>query len=477
MPSQSLSLSQHQKLQMTLAPQLRQSLEMLQLPILELRAMVQQEIEQNPTIEEEPSRDEKLEIEPGDGTDVEDPTELQFKEEFEVLAKLDEEWRDYFFQEFQNTSYSSESEERRQFLLDSLPQQESLQEHLLDQLHLAGLSEPDSQIGELIIGSIDENGHLTTDPEELGDSIGCGVEHFVDVLHIIQDFHPTGVGTRNLRECLLLQLDRLDKNDTLAAKIVASHLDKLGGKKYQDLARVLKVSMDEIQEASRLIATLDPKPGRLFTEESTTYVYPEILVHKVDGEYQIIINDDHLPHIRISNNYKRILSDPTTKPEVKAYIQERIRSGAFLIKSIHQRQRTIERIATEIVQNQQEFLEHGVSHLKPMTMSAIADVVGVHETTVSRAVAGKYMKTDNGVYELRYFFTPGIKRADGTQISNKSVKDVLATLVSNEDSSSPLSDQEIVELLKERDITIARRTVAKYRLMLRIPPSHMRKGF
>ena len=477
MPSQTLSMSQQQKMQMILAPQLRQSLEMLQLPILELRAMVQQEIEQNPTLEEGPSRDEKIEIEPGDGS-VEESAELDFKEEFDVLSKLDEEWRDYFFQEFQSSGgYDQDKEDKRQFLLDSLPQQESLQEHLLNQLNLASLPEADTQIGELIIGSIDDDGYLTTEPAELADSAGCDVEHLVEVLEVIREFHPTGVGTQNLRECLLMQLERLGKKDTLAWRIVDEQLDRLGAKKYQEIARTLKVSMDEIEDASKVIATLDPKPGRLLSEEPVTYVFPEIAVQKVDGEYQVVLNDDHLPHVRISNNYKRILSDPTTKPEVKAYVQERIRSGAFLIKSIHQRQRTIERIATEIVSNQIAFLENGVSHLKPMTMASIAEVVGVHETAVSRAVSGKYMQTPIGLYELKYFFTPGIQLADGTQISNKSVKDIIATIVSNEDGTSPLSDQDIVENLTEQGIKIARRTVAKYRLMLRIPPSHMRKGF
>lgn len=462
---------------MMLAPQLRQSLEMLQLPILELRALIQQEIEQNPTIEEGVSRDEKIEIEPGDGS-VDAADELQFKEEFEVLSKLDEEWRDYFFQEFQASGgYDADNEEKRQFLMDSLPEHESLQEHLLGQLHLADLSESDTQIGELIIGSINEDGYLTTSPEELAESVGADAVHVADILEIIREFHPTGVGTKNLSECLLLQLDRLGKGDTVAARIVRDHLDKLGARKYQDIARALKVSMDEIEHASKIIATLDPKPGRLYSEEAVTYVYPEIAVQKVDGKYQVIINDDHLPHVRISSNYKRLLSDPTTKPEVKTYIQERIRAGAFLIKSIHQRQRTIERIAGEIVKNQLEFLENGVSHLRPMTMAAIAEVVGVHETTVSRAVSGKYMQTPIGLYELKYFFTPGIKRADGSQISNKSVKDIIANMVADEDTAHPLSDQEIVERLTKEGIEIARRTVAKYRLMLRIPPSHLRKGF
>lgn len=479
MPGQTLSLSQSQRLQMMLAPQLRQSLEMLQVPILELRAMIQHELEQNPTIEEGPSQAETIEIEPGTGevNEKADREEMDFAKEFEALAKLDDEWRDYFFQDLQNNSHSAEQDEKRQFMLDSIPQKESLQEHLLAQLKLAGLSESDYVIGELIIGSIGDDGYLTAGIEELAESTGSDPDRLTDMLTVIQDFHPTGVGARNLRECLLTQLDRLDMEHSLAAAIVRDHLDQLGGRKFTDIAKALKVPVAEVQQAAKLIGTLDPKPGRIYSDEATTYILPEIVVTKIDGRYVVVLNDDQLPHVRISNHYRRLMQEADTKPEVKTYIQERIRAGAFLIKSIHQRQRTIQRIATEIVNTQQEFLEHGVSQLKPLTMSEIAEVVGVHETTVSRAVSGKYMKAPGGIYELKYFFTPGIKTADGTQISNKTVKDIMANLVAKEDPSNPLSDQEIMERLKDEGINIARRTIAKYRLMLRIPPSHMRKNY
>ena len=478
MPSQTLSLSQSQRLQQMLAPQLRQSLEMLQLPLLELRALIQQEIEQNPTVEETPARNETIEIETGTNeAEQEEKKELTFDEEFEVLSRLDEEWKDYFFQDFKTSGYSPEAEEKHQYLLDSLPQQESLQEHLLNQLNLAGLTETDRQVGELIIGSVDQDGYLTTSLEDLAASTGADIEHIDNVLHLIQEFHPTGIAARDLRECLLIQLDRLDKTETLAARIVSESLDLLGARKYQNIMKAHKISMQQVEEAVKLIGTLDPKPGRVYSDEATTYVFPEIHVQKVDGAYVVILDDEQLPHVRISNHYKRLLQDPNTKPEVKTYVQERIRSGAFMIKSIHQRQRTIHRIATEIVSAQTAFLDHGVSHLKPLTMSTIAEKVGVHETTVSRAVSGKYMKTPSGLYELKYFFTPGIKTDDGGQVSNKTVKDMIAGLVSNENPASPLSDQDIMEALKKRNINIARRTIAKYRLMLKIPPSHMRKGF
>ena len=459
---------------MVLAPQLRQSLEMLQVPILELRTMIQKELEQNPTIEEEPTEKQAVEIEPGG--EAEDNSELNFDKEFEALAKLDDEWRDYFFQNLQTRPHTSQDAEKREFFLESLPQTESLQEHLLAQLNLTGLSETDRHTAEMVVGSVSDDGYLTSTPEELAESSGMDIAHLLDVLAVVQDFHPTGIAARDLRECLMLQIEKLGEENSLAAKIVDRYLEKLGKRKFQDIARSLKVSLEDIKEASRLIGSLDPKPGRIYTDEVATYILPEIVVQKVNGVYIIIMDDDQLPHVRISRHYRSLLSSATTKPEVKAYIRERIRSGAFLIKSIHQRQKTIRRIATEIVSTQEEFLDNGVSHLRPLTMAEVAKAVGVHETTVSRAVAGKYMRTPMGVFELKYFFTPGISTTGGKQISNKTVKDMISNLVSNESPSHPLSDQEIMEKLKEQGVKIARRTISKYRLVLRIPPSHLRKS-
>jgi RNA polymerase sigma-54 factor len=480
-PTQTLSLSQTQRLQMVLAPQLRQSLEMLQLPILELRTLIRQELEQNPTIEEGLAGMETIEVEPGaaqpDAAQPEEKKELDFEKEIEVLKKLDDEWRDYFLQDRQTKPYSEEQEEKRQFLLDSIPQLESLQENLIKQLNLSGLSEDDRKTGELIVGSISDDGYLTTSLEDLAAATGHDLRHLEDVLAVVQDFQPVGVGARDLRECLLLQLERLGRLDGTAAEIVRDHLEALGGKKYQDIAKALKLPVEQVQEAAKFIGTLDPRPGRAYSAEALAYVLPEVVVQKIDGIYSVVLNDEQLPHVRISNHYRKLLEDPATTPEVKSYVQDKIRAGAFLIKSIHQRQRTIQRIASEIVAAQTEFLDHGISHLRPLTMAQVAGVVGVHETTVSRAVSGKYMQTPSGTFEMKYFFTPGIKTADGKEVSNMTVKDMIAGMVSREEPGSPLSDQEIMDKLREKGISIARRTIAKYRLVLRIPPSHLRKSY
>jgi RNA polymerase sigma-54 factor len=478
MAEQYLAQTQQQRLQMVLAPQLRQSLEFLQVPILELRTLVAQELQENPTLEDQPVEAVQLEVEPGGKDDEpEENKELDFKEEFEVLARLDDEWREYFQQNQSYTSYSRDDEARRQFFLDSLCQTESLQEHLMNQLMLSGLGGHRKQIGELLVGSMNDDGYITVDLDDLAVSTGFVLPEIEEMLGIIQEFDPIGVGARDLRECLLLQLNRLGKNDTLAAKVVRDHLSALGARKFGDIARMLKVPVEDIHEVSRLISTLEPKPGRIFTSDATSYVLPEVVVQKHNGEYTVILNDDQVPRLRISRHYRRLMEEPSTSPEVKNYIREKVRAGAFLIKSIDQRQQTISRIAHAIVNVQREFLDHGLSHLRPLTMAEIADELGIHETTVSRAIANKYMQTPQGVFEMKYFFTPGFKTADGQNISNKTIKDAILQLVQNEDPASPLSDQAMVTALKEKGIKVARRTIAKYRDELKILPSHLRKSF
>jgi RNA polymerase sigma-54 factor len=497
MASQTLSLSQSQRQLQILAPQLRQSLEMLQLPMLELRAMIQQEIEQNPTIEEALAPEEltieelaadvltpeelKVEARPDVEPDpVKEPdanlVKPDFDKEYEVLAKLDDEWRDYFFQDAQAARGSSEDDEdRRSYFMDSQSQRESLQEHLVAQMSLAGLSETDRQLGELLIGSINDDGYLTAPLADLAASSGADVRHLEDVLTVIQEFHPIGVGARDLKECLMLQIERGGREHGVAVSIILHHLGDLAARKYKEIAKALKVTVDDVIQGVHIISNLNPKPGQAVVAENAAIVVPEVEVQRVDGKYVVVMDEDQLPHVRISTHYRKLMEDPATAPDVRAYVQEKIRAGAFLIKSIYQRQKTIQRIAAEVVSTQTEFLDHGVSHLKPLTMSQIAQVVGVHETTVSRAVSGKYMQTPIGIFELKYFFTPGIKMADGSEVSNKTVRDMISTMVSAENAASPLADQEIVARLAEQGINIARRTAAKYRLILHIPPSHLRK--
>jgi RNA polymerase sigma-54 factor len=468
--------SQSLALQQILAPQLQQSLLILQTPLLELRNLVQQEMETNPVLEE-------LSDEPSiDGPNGAEPSaDNNFKEEFEKLASLDEEWRDYMAQ---SASYSSvgfrgsqEAQDKRQFFFDSIAVQETLQQNLVSQLNQTALNADDRKTAELIIGNIDDNGFLQSTPEEMALSSGVPNEDFEKMLALIQGFYPPGVGARDLRECLLIQLQREGRESGIEYKIVSEHMEDLGKRRFPEIARRMGISVEEVQEAANNIARLNPRPGQVFAAAPQNYVLPDVTIEKVDGDYQIILNNEQIPHLRISNTYKDIIAQDNNGSEVKDYIRDKIRSGKFLIRSIHQRQQTISNIAHQIVSRQRDFFEHGPSHLKPMTMGEIADAVGVHETTVSRAVSGKYMATPQGIFEMKYFFTPGYQTSTGESMSNTSVKEAILDLVKHEDGNAPLSDQEIVEILSERGIPIARRTVAKYRTELNILPSHMRRKY
>ena len=476
MAGQGMHQTQNLALQHVLSPQLQQSLLILQTPLLELRNLVQQEMETNPVLEDlpdEPGADERSEAEPS--------SDDNFKDEFEKLASLDEEWRDYMAQ---SVSYSGssrdskEAQEKRQFLFDSIPVQETLQQNLIGQLNQSVLSAGDRKAAELIIGNIDDNGFLQSMPEEMALNSGIPKEDFEKMLALIQSFYPAGVGARDLRECLLIQLQRQGKERSLEYKIVSEHMDDLGRRRFPEIARRMGIGVEEVQKAADNIARLNPRPGQVFAAAPQNYVLPDVMVEKVDGEYQISSNNEQIPHLRISNLYKDIIASGNTQSgEVKDYIRDKIRSGKFLIRSIHQRQQTILNIARQIVSRQRDFLEHGPSHLKPMTMGEVADAVGLHETTVSRAVSGKYMATPQGVFEMKYFFTSGYQTATGESLSNTSVKEAILDLVKHENGSAPLSDHEIVEILGERGIPIARRTVAKYRTELNILPSHMRRKY
>lgn len=487
-----MSLSQ------VLAPQLQQSLALLQAPTLELKAMIEQELQMNPVLEELPVEEMNQDgerngettadldpAEPPADTQYDPATEKpsndpvdDFQAEFEKLVQMDQEWRDHFSQTNMANRPSQDDEERRQFMFDSIVAETSLQEHLLEQTRMSELTDDDYGVAEVIIGSIDDYGYLKESVENLSLATGIDSGRVRDVLEVIQSFFPVGVGARDLRECLLIQLRRAERQNTLEYRIVDQFMDALGKRRLPEIARGLNVGVDVVQEAVERIGCLEPRPGREFLSNSQQYVLPEVFVQFSDGEFTVSTNNDHVPHLRISNAYKDLMAQAKSSGEVREYIRDKIRAGKFLIKSIHQRQETIVNIAREIVNRQREFMEKGVAHLKPMTMVQVAEVVGVHETTVSRAVSGKYIQTPQGIFEMKYFFTSGIQSASGgSGVSNTSVKDMIGEMVRREDTSKPLSDEEIVKRLADKDIKIARRTVAKYRSELNILPSHLRKQY
>jgi RNA polymerase sigma-54 factor len=496
--AQGLQLSQRLTQSMVLAPQLQQSLALLQAPTLELKALVEQELQQNPVLEEAPTEEAEVKETREEETiaAAADPTEPpadvafdegaeknasepvdDFQAEFDRLVQLDQEWRDHFAQTNLPMRASAEDEEKRQFMFDSLVAGTSLQEILLEQVRESELKEEDWPIAEMLIGNIDEYGYLKATIEELAGSTGSPAERIQGALKVIQSFEPVGVGARDLRECLLLQLERTGQQTTLEYRIVNEFMEALGKRRIPEIARGTGTEVDEVQDALENIARLEPRPGRAYLPDNDQYILPEVFVRRFGGEYVVTTNNEHIPHLRISNTYKDLMAQGQNTPEVRNYIREKIRAGKFLIKSLHQRQQTILNIANEIVHRQREFMDKGVSHLKPLTMIMIAEVVGVHETTVSRAVSGKYMQTPQGIFEMKYFFTAGIQTANGDGMSNTSVKDLIADIFKAEDTSKPLSDQEVVRMLQEKGIVIARRTVAKYRTELNILPSNLRKVY
>ncbi|MCS1410412.1 MAG: RNA polymerase sigma-54 factor [Verrucomicrobia subdivision 3 bacterium] len=483
--AQGLYLSQKMALSQMLAPQLQQSLALLQAPILELQALVEQELQQNPILEEQTETimdgkgkwDDTVESpdptdEKGSGEPVDD-----WQKKVERLTQEDQEWREYFSQTSLPSRPNPDDEENRQSMLDSIVTPTSLQETLREQVRMSELPKEQWQVADLLIGNIDDRGYLKASIDELTFSTNMDPEVIRKVLEVIQSFDPPGVATRDLREHLMKQLERDDKTESLEYRILDQCFKQLSKRRMPEIARQMGVSVDEVQEAAERISHLNPRSGSSFSPENQQYVVPEVFVTKNDDEFVIATNNDHLPRLRISNTYKDLLSKAESSADLREYIREKIRSGKSLIKSINQRQQTISNIVTEIVKRQREFFEKGIAHLKPMTMTQIAKAVGIHETTVSRAVSGKYMQCPQGIFEMKYFFTSAIQTASGASVSNTTVKDLINDIVRNEDSTKPLSDEEIVKRLAKNEIVIARRTVAKYRSDLNILPAHLRKTY
>jgi RNA polymerase sigma-54 factor len=468
MAEQYLGQVQQQRMEQSLTPQMLQSLKILQAPILDLQTMIREEMDQNPTLERDAPETEQ-------STDFDEAARDELREEREIgelteLAEWDADFRS-------NREVRSQGDdERQQFMMDSIEGAASLQEHLIEQLALAGLDARERGIAEVLIGSIDDDGYLQLDLDGImGSTPEFPEELFDRIIKVIQGFDPVGVGARDLKECLLLQLRHQGKETSLEAVLVRDHLDKLGAHQYEQIARAMHLPLEKINELSAAIADLDPKPGRNFTADKTEYVIPEISVEKKKGVWTVIQNKSPYPRLFISLKYLELLKDKTVAADTRKYIREKIAKSKFFIRSIDQRQDTIYRIACEIVRVQEDFLEEGVSGLKPLTMKIVADILEVHETTVSRACNGKYMATPHGTFEFKYFFTTGVAQADGRIISNAAIKSALAAIVRTESKRRPLSDQRIADELSKQGLDIARRTVAKYREQLKILPARLRR--
>ncbi len=467
---QSLSLNQ----QLIMTPQLQQAIKLLQLSRLELLETIYNEMETNPMLEEQPGEDsdeERRESEEAKPTDT-TGEEVTVKESI----REDVDWENYLSE--YNTGWAeSPYEDRETPSFENFTASETnLTSHLSWQLSMSDLTDAQKEIGVHIIGNLDEDGYLQTSAEEIALATAHTEEEVTEVLHAIQKFDPVGVAARDTRECLLIQAKFQNLEGTVVERILLDHMDKLENRKYDQIARGLSLPLQEILSAISVITSLEPKPGRQFNNERTIYISPDIYVFKVADGYAIFLNEDGLPKLRINHYYRQILSNKNEVEDgAKAYIHDKLKSAAWLIKSIHQRQRTIYRVTESIVRFQRDFLDQGITHLKPLVLRDVAEDIQMHESTISRVTTNKYVHTPQGVFELKFFFNSAISGADGESVASESVKEHIRNIIKSEKKTKPYSDQDVADILKTMKINVARRTVAKYRETLGILPSRKRK--
>lgn len=500
-----LDLKLSQKLIMT--PQLQQAIKLLQLSRLELQQTLQQQLLENPLLEE-------LAVEQEDQDDV--VAETLDRAEPSAVGPASEEaaheapttddatnpeelsaanWEDYFDTDRRggDSEYSTSSHEEFPSYEQTVARSTSLEDHLLWQLSLSGLSEQEKVIGRLIIGNLEDDGYLRMSLEETASGTGYSVKEIESVLKDIQTFDPSGVAARDLAECLLLQVRHLGLTSmgSLGARpgslktavvegIILHHLKDLEKRQYSRIAKAMNVSVDEVFQATKVIEALEPKPGRPFDTSQNYVIVPDVFVVKNEGEWVVLLNDDGLPRMRISPYYKQLLtSGKSGAVETKAYLDEKLRAAQWVIRSIEQRNKTIVKVVTSIVKFQEGFFEHGIQHLKPLVLKQVAEDIGMHESTISRVTANKYMYCPQGMLELKFFFNAGLQRADqpSDMMSSLSVREMIRKMVAEEDARKPLKDEEIAARLRTRQVMIARRTVAKYRAEDNIPSANQRRRF
>ncbi len=470
-----LSLRQTQRMIMTQS--LQQAIGLLQLNRMELIQTVRQELEENPLLEEElvEAAEEAAEAKPEAA--AEEPAEAEPKED--KLSEID--WESYLQDASDYRREFPREELERAAPEDTMTRPRSLADHLTFQLYLS-TSDPDLLTwGNLLIGNLDENGYLAIPLEQVSEVPPTDPALPERALRLVQSFDPVGVAARDLRECLLLQLDALGAEARLARSLITEHLSELEHGNIARLADRLKVPPREMQEALELIASLEPKPGRTFSTDEPRYITPDVYILKVDGRFVVVLNEDGLPRLRVSGYYRTILSRRGQKQnskETREYVEGKMRSALWLIRSIEQRQRTLYKVTQSIVKFQGDFLEQGISAMRPLTLKEVAEDIQMHESTVSRVTTNKYVHTPQGLFELKYFFHRGVPATDGgATVSSLTVKEIVRKLLTQEDQGKPLSDQKIVEILRQQGVEIARRTVAKYRSQLRIPSSSKRRRY
>jgi RNA polymerase sigma-54 factor len=498
-----LELKQHLKMsqQLVMTPQLQQAIKLLQLSRMELVELVRTEMTENPLLEDAADAEEDR---PAEGASPAEQQEVEATPQAKEPDKSEEvkgeegsneiDW-DQYLEHYQLQGHTAPS--NRGLTDEELPGYEAtltrkadLTDHLVWQLRLSHFTEEEERVAMLIIGNLDPDGYFKMplvdgeaedgaqrDPlVRVAFEAGVGMELAEKVLHKVQAFDPAGVAARDLRECLLLQVRHINADTPEIVAIIERHLKHLESKNYQAIAKDLKIPLEEVVKAVRVISRLEPKPGRSYSGEEAQYITPDVYVHKMGDRYVTVLNDDGLSKLRISGMYRAALKNGEAG-KAKEYIQDKLRSAVWLIRSIHQRQRTIYKVTESIVKFQRDFLDKGIAHLKPLILRDVAEDIGMHESTVSRVTTNKYVHTPQGIYELKFFFNSAINKTGGDEIASEAVKSHIRQIVAAEDPKHPHSDQKIVELLRGQGIEIARRTVAKYREVLGILPSSRRKKF
>lgn len=470
---QNLKLTQ----QLIMTPQLQQAIKLLQLSRLELVDLIQQEMQENPLLEEV-ATDEQVE-------EPENEEQIRAAERTQEITgqgdgKQEFDWNNYL-EEYGSSITKHYQERDDEFSWDNvLYKRPSLVDHMMWQLKMARFSKEEMKIGELIIGNIDDNGYLTSSIQEITNFSGMGQSEVENVLRKIQDFDPPGVGARDIKECLIIQARIYGFLCPLVEAIINHHIKDVELKNYANIARKLKANINDVMEAIALISKMDPKPGSRYQEDNAVTIIPDVYVFKTGDDYKIILNDEGVPRLRINEFYRELINnhaDDINTESGRRYIKEKIQSATWLIKSIQQRQRTLYRVSESIVKFQRDFFDHGISYLKPMVLRDIADDLEMHESTISRVVTNKYMHSQRGIFELKYFFSSAIQGTDGDTFASKTIRENIRKIINSEDPQKPYSDNDIAALLKKEGIDIARRTIAKYREMMKILPSSRRKKF
>lgn len=441
-----------------MTPELIQAIQILQFNTQELDSFVQGELLENPVLEFDRT------------ADVEPPKE---RPEFDLREKVKEDYDNLNYRQWQY------SKDKDTFSFEQfVSKDETLEDYLLLQLTFSKLKGKDLKIGRYLVEAIDDNGYLTADMGEVAKCFDVTADHAESVLDVIQTFEPLGVGARNLKECLMIQLAAKGLLEDIIEYIILHHLEDLGENRLGKVSKQVGIPISQVQMVYDLIRTLEPKPGRSFTgDENVKYIIPDVTVEKVNGEYVVSTNESSIPHLMVSPYYTTLSKETKNDEELSRYLTDKFNSAIWLIKSIEQRRQTIFNVVTAVVEYQKEFFDKGAKYLKTLTLKQVADVMGVHESTVSRSINGKYMQTPRGVFEIRYFFSSGVTGQDGKGMSSNSIKTFIKEIIDGEDPKKPYSDQEMVEILSERGIEISRRTVAKYREGMNILSSSKRRRY